>query len=151
MEKENIILNMLYENRSRSFGSKYINKHGKPNEVIEAENLENEFKKLVKEILNDNNIQTQILEKFEEFQANHLAEMIFFEKEYYKLGFLDGTNLKEEFRRLKNIKQKSYYYKVEENGNKIPIIMDYEYKFDIATDEDLKEPDISEYTVQENN
>ena len=38
-----------------------------------------------------------------------------------------------------------------ENGNKIPIIMDYEYKFDVVTDEDLKEPDISEYTIQENN
>ena len=40
---------------------------------------------------------------------------------------------------------------VEENGKKIPIIMDYEYKFDIVTDDDLKEPDISEYTIQESN
>ena len=37
---------------------------------------------------------------------------------------------------------------VEENGNTIPIIMDYEYKFDVVTDENLAEPDVSEYKVQ---
>lgn len=40
---------------------------------------------------------------------------------------------------------------IDANGNEIPIIVDYEYKFDIVTDDDLKEPDISEYTIQGNN
>ena len=39
---------------------------------------------------------------------------------------------------------------VKENGNRIPIIVDYEYKFDVVTDEDLVEPDISEYKIIEN-
>ena len=39
---------------------------------------------------------------------------------------------------------------VDENGNETPIILDYEYKFGVVTDDDLVEPDISEYKVQEN-
>lgn len=39
----------------------------------------------------------------------------------------------------------------DENGNKEPVITDYEYQFDCVTDEDLVEPDISEYKIQENN
>ena len=40
---------------------------------------------------------------------------------------------------------------VNENGTEEPIVIDYEYKFDSVTDEDLVEPDISEYKIQENN
>ena len=38
------------------------------------------------------------------------------------------------------------------DGNKqsSQIIVDYDYKFDIVTDEDLKEPDINQYQIQEN-
>ena len=42
-------------------------------------------------------------------------------------------------------------YSLDANGIKSPIITDYEYRFDVVTDEDLVEPDISEYKVQENN
>ena len=38
---------------------------------------------------------------------------------------------------------------VDANGVKTPIIMDYEYKFDVVTDEELVEPDISEYEIQQ--
>lgn len=40
---------------------------------------------------------------------------------------------------------------VNENGDEIPISIDYEYQFGTVTDEDLIEPDISEYKIQENN
>lgn len=39
---------------------------------------------------------------------------------------------------------------VGDGENKINMVSDYHYEFDIVKDEDLKEPDISEYTVQEN-
>lgn len=37
-----------------------------------------------------------------------------------------------------------------ENENKINIVSDYRYEFNNVKDNDLKEPDISEYTIQEN-
>ena len=40
---------------------------------------------------------------------------------------------------------------IEENGIEKEKLVEYEIKFDVVTDEDLKEPDISEYTIQENN
>ena len=40
---------------------------------------------------------------------------------------------------------------VDENGNEQEIISEYEYKFGVVTDDDLKEPDISEYKIQNNN
>lgn len=39
---------------------------------------------------------------------------------------------------------------IEENGKKSENITNYEYKFDCVTDEDIKEPDISQYKMQEN-
>lgn len=45
------------------------------------------------------------------------------------------------------IKQQTDYI-LDENGNRIPVIIDYVYKFNIVTDQDVKEPDISEYKVQ---
>ncbi len=36
------------------------------------------------------------------------------------------------------------------DGDKINLVSDYYYEFDIVKDDDLKEPDISEYTIQEN-
>ena len=41
--------------------------------------------------------------------------------------------------------------KIEEDGEEKEYLTEYEIKFDVVTDEDLKEPDISEYTIQENN
>ena len=40
-------------------------------------------------------------------------------------------------------------FMTDESGVKTPIITDYEYKFDVVTEEDLVEPDISEYMIQE--
>lgn len=42
-------------------------------------------------------------------------------------------------------------FTTDENGNKSDIIVEYYYEFDNVKDEDLIEPDISEYTVQEYN
>lgn len=39
---------------------------------------------------------------------------------------------------------------VGDGENKIDIVSDYHYEFNIVKDEDLKEPDIAEYTIQEN-
>ena len=41
--------------------------------------------------------------------------------------------------------------KIEENGAIKEHITEYKVEFDCVTDEDLVEPDISEYKIQENN
>lgn len=38
-----------------------------------------------------------------------------------------------------------------EDGTSTVIVVDCEYKFNVVTDEDLLEPDISKYTIKENN
>ena len=40
---------------------------------------------------------------------------------------------------------------IDENGKSIPMIVDYKYKFDVVTDDDLAELDISEYKIQGKN
>lgn len=93
------ILDILYNNRSREFQGKYIIENGKPQELILAEKLENEFIDYIKENIKDKKVQNDFLSKFENLQENNIAEMILWEKEYYKLGFTDGINLKDEIKK----------------------------------------------------
>lgn len=48
------------------------------------------------------------------------------------------------------LKVREFNGTVGDGENKINVVLDYQYEFDIVKDEDLKEPDISEYTIQEN-
>lgn len=79
-------------------------------------------------------------------------------KDCYKIGYLFSSNIlyseegkfelyidKETGLTIKNINGTM----VDENGNKLPIMIEYEYKFDCVTDEALMEPDNLEYEVQQ--
>lgn len=101
MKKENAILDILYDSRSREFQGKYIRSNGKPKEVVLAEKLETEFINFVEKNIKDKRLQKTLISKFEKVQENNLAEMILWEIEYYKLGFLDGIELKEELEKSK--------------------------------------------------
>ena len=96
------ILNTLYDSRSREFQSKYIRINGEPDEVELVEKLEQGFIDFIEKNIQDKKMQRAIINKFEEIQDNNLAEMILWEKEYYKLGFLDGMNLNEELKNFIN-------------------------------------------------
>lgn len=48
------------------------------------------------------------------------------------------------------LKAREFNGSVGDGENKINTVSDYYYEFDVVKDEDLKEPDISEYTIQEN-
>lgn len=48
------------------------------------------------------------------------------------------------------LKVREFNGTVGDGENKINIVSDYHYEFDIVKDEDLKEPNISEYTIQKN-
>ena len=48
------------------------------------------------------------------------------------------------------LKVREFNGTVGDGENKINIVSDYHYEFDIVKDEDIKEPNISEYTIQEN-
>lgn len=57
---------------------------------------------------------------------------------------------KSNFNKDTGLKVKEFNGTIGDGENKINIVLDYHYEFDIVKDEDLKEPDISEYTIQEN-
>lgn len=102
MKIKNTILDTLYDSRSREFQSKYIRTNGEPDEVEIAGKLEQEFIDFIEKNIQSKKMQRDIINKFEEIQDNSLAEMILWEKEYYKLGFLDGMNLNEELKNFIN-------------------------------------------------
>lgn len=93
---ENQILNDLYEIRGDGLECAYFRMYGKPEAVIKAEKFENEIEHFVKKMIKDEKIQKQILDKFNECQDYALEEMTLWDRQYYKLGFLDGMYLKKE-------------------------------------------------------
>ena len=111
---ENQILNDIYETRGDGLECVYIRMYGKPEEVLNCEKAEDEFRLLAKQTIKDEEIKKQILDKFNQFQDALLGEMTLWDKQYYKLGFLDGIYLKKEIRYIKKILSN---YKTTDNKN----------------------------------
>lgn len=119
---ENQILNDIYETRGDGLECVYIRMYGKPEEVLNCEKVEDEFRLLAKQTIKDEEIKKQILDKFNQFQDALLGEMTLWDKQYYKLGFLDGIYLKKEIRDIKKILSN---YKTTDNKNE----NDFFYKY----------------------
>lgn len=119
---ENQILNDIYETRGDGLECVYIRMYGKPEEVLNCEKVEDEFRLLAKQTIKDEEIKKQILYKFNQFQDALLGEMTLWDKQYYKLGFLDGIYLKKEIRDIKKILSN---YKTTDNKNE----NDFFYKY----------------------
>lgn len=107
MRKENNLLNIIYETRSRGFENKCFKLYGKPNEIRNVEEFENKIISLIEKNIKDSKLKTEFLDIFNQYQENILGEMIFWDKEYYKLGFLDGINLQKELKKYQNINNKN--------------------------------------------
>lgn len=93
---ENQILNDLYEIRGDGLECAYFRMYGKPDVVIKSEESENEMTDFIKKTIKDKEIQQQILDKFNSCRDYALEEMTLWDRQYYKLGFLDGMYLKKE-------------------------------------------------------
>lgn len=105
MNDENIngILDVLYETRSRGLESKYIKLNGKTDEIKELEELEKQISDFTQRNIEDKKIQDKLLEMFNKYQEYNLAEMILWNKEYYKKGFLDGISFARELQENRNV------------------------------------------------
>lgn len=93
---EDCVLDDLFETRTDGFQAVFLKENGKPEEIEETEQVENELEDMIKNLIQDEEIREQILEKLEEFADSKIGELCFWNKEYYKLGAKDGVNLKKE-------------------------------------------------------
>jgi hypothetical protein len=98
---ESKVLDDLYETRGDGLEGAYIRKYGKPENVEKSQQAEEELTKLIQEIVKDEENQSKMLDKLNDFETNIIGEMCFWNKQYYKLGFLDGLFFKKEIRELK--------------------------------------------------
>lgn len=94
------VLDDLYDVRGEGFEVDYIKNFGKKEELEKPKLAENELDEVVNSIDNEEK-RKEIKSKISKFQDSMLGEMCFWDREYYKLGLLDGMNFKTELRNLK--------------------------------------------------
>lgn len=110
---ENQVLNDIYETRGDGLECFYIRMYGEPQEIKETKQAKKELENLMYELVKDKKKQKQIWLKLDRFEGAMSGEMSFWNKQYYKLGFLDKLFLKREIEETK-----TRFFKNKEN-NKI--------------------------------
>ena len=110
---ENQVLNDMYETRGDGLECFYIRMYGEPQEIKETKQAKKELENLMYELVKDKKKQKQIWLKLDRFEGAMSGEMSFWNKQYYKLGFLDKLFLKREIEETK-----TRFFKNKEN-NKI--------------------------------
>lgn len=93
---ENQVLNDIYETRGDGLQSLYISMYGKTEEITEVENAREELENLMYELVKDKEKQKELWLKLDRFEGAMSGESSFWNKQYYKLGFLDRIYLKKE-------------------------------------------------------
>ena len=93
---ENQILNDIYETRGDGLQCLYIRMYGKTEEMTEVEKSKKELENLMYELVKDKKKQKQLWLKLDRFEGAMSGESSFWNKQYYKLGFLDRIFLKRE-------------------------------------------------------
>ena len=93
---EDCVLDDLFETRTDGFQSMFLKENGKAEEIIEAEQVENELEDMIRNLIQDEEIRGKILEKLEEFADGKIGESCFLNREYYKFGVRDGVRLRKE-------------------------------------------------------
>ena len=117
---ENQILNDIYETRGDGLECLYIRMYGEPEETKKVRQAKQELENLIKEIVKDEEKQKQLWLKLDKYEGNIFGEMNFWDRQYYKLGFLDRIYLKKEIKETRNtfldnkvsdVKTESFFYK----------------------------------------
>ena len=93
---ENQILNEIYETRGDGLQCLYIRMYGKTEEMTEVEKSKKELENLMYELVKDKKKQKELWLKLDRFEGAMSGESSFWNKQYYKLGFLDRIYLKKE-------------------------------------------------------
>ena len=91
---ENQILNDIYETRGDGLQCLYIRMYGKTEEMTEVEKSKKELENLMYELVKDKKKQKELWLKLDRFEGAMSGESSFWNKQYYKLGFLDRIYLK---------------------------------------------------------
>ena len=113
---ENQILNDIYETRGDGLQCLYISMYGKTEEITEVENAKKELENLMYELVKDKEKQKQLWLKLDRFEGAMSGESSFWNKQYYKLGFLDRIYLKKEIEetqknKVDDINKNSFFHK----------------------------------------
>ena len=90
------ILDDLFEIRGEGLIRDYIKRKGKPKSSKKAEKTEEQLVEFMKKFIKNEKDMKKLFEKINNFESDVLDEMCFWHKPYYKLGFIDGMNLKKE-------------------------------------------------------
>lgn len=93
---ENQILNEIYETRGNGLEGLYIRMYGEPEEIKQVKQAKKELEDLMKELVKDEEKQKELWLKLDRFEGCMSGEMSFWDRQYYKLGFLDRIYLKKE-------------------------------------------------------
>ncbi len=93
---ENQILNDIYETRGDGLECLYIQMYGEPEEIKKTRQAKKELEDLMKELVKDQEKQKQLWLKLDRFEGCMSAETNLWDRQYYKLGFLDRIYLKKE-------------------------------------------------------
>ena len=93
---ENQVLNDIYETRGDGLECLYIRMYGEPEEIKETKQAKKELENLMYELVKDKEKQKQLWLKLDRFEGAMSGESSFWNKQYYKLGFLDRIYLKKE-------------------------------------------------------
>lgn len=113
---ESQVLNDLYETRGDGLQCLYISMYGKTEEITEVENAKKELENLMYELVKDKEKQKQLWLKLDRFEGAMSGESSFWNKQYYKLGFLDRIYLKKEIEetqknKVDDINKNSFFHK----------------------------------------
>lgn len=103
---EKQVLNDMYETRRDGLECLYIRMYGEPEEIKETKQAKEELENLMKELVTDEEKQKELWLKLDKFEGCMSGEMSFWDKQYYKLGFLDRIYLKKE----RNKRNKKYFF-----------------------------------------
>ena len=93
---EKQVLNDMYETRRDGLECLYIRMYGEPEEIKETRQAKEELENLMYELVKDKEKQKQLWLKLDRFEGAMSGESSFWNKQYYKLGFLDRIYLKKE-------------------------------------------------------
>lgn len=145
------ILNELYEKRKEEFEVNFKDKYQKTKEIQTPIITEEILIKKLKNIINSNDELEIIVKHLEEFKDAEAEELEFWNKLYYKNGFIDAMNLKDSIKESKiglidklftcsiddiieerrynvwylNTEYKNWIYNISEIKNKYPNVRDF--------------------------
>ena len=107
---EKNILDELYEAKSNEFGDNILKEMKKQNKEFESLKIEEKLTNKIKENVNDESKQNEILSLLNEFENKEGSEADFWNKMYYKLGAYDCTGMKNIIEEKQYMEDKTIFF-----------------------------------------